>query len=106
MISTARELKLDTNTGGATHEETSTPKMKRVPQMGTANSSLRLSIGEQLDRIASTKKINSVRKRRNSDDALIIARSLARAKSTASVTVVEECSKDEVMEKTDDYFAA
>jgi len=36
-----------------------------------------------------------VRKRRNSDDALIIARSLARAKSTASVTVVEECSKDE-----------
>jgi len=95
MISTARELKLDASTGGATHAEMSTPKMQGVPQMGTANSSLRLSVGEQLDRIASTKKIVCVRKRRNSEDSLIIARSLARAKSTASVTVVEECSKDE-----------
>jgi len=49
MISTARELKLDAGTGGVTHEDMSVPKMQGIPQMGTANTSLRLSIGEQLD---------------------------------------------------------
>jgi len=91
MISTARELKLVGSTG-AMSEGMVTPKMQGVPQLGAANSLFRFSIVEQLNRIATTKKIDCVRKRKHP-----IAQSLARAKSTASVTVLEECSKDEVV---------